>query len=385
MTDEQARQAALDGMGILDTPPDERVDRVVRLAQAIFDVPMVHVSLIDHERQWVKSHVGLGVTEFPRKDSFCDHTVRQDRAIIVGDTRESEVFAQNPYVLGDPHLRFYAGHPLRAQGGEPVGTLCLLDTQPRDFTESQKALLRELALWVQIQLDRAQEIDHAATIQRSIMCPERHPSVPGYTIATAAVAQEQLSGDFYSLTMHEGILRLSLADAMGHGIGAALVAAGVRASLATAPGRSLSQAIAEADRLVEKDVGDTGMFVTAVHAAITPDTGRVELVDAGHGLAFIVCGDGAWTPLRSIGLPLGMGGGTVEEREPVVVHLEPGDSFVCSSDGLLDVLDPADPYGQVERAIRRFGPTQAVREAVRLAQHDNATDDITVMIIRRDR
>ncbi|MGP6174372.1 PP2C family protein-serine/threonine phosphatase [Corynebacterium sp. A21] len=370
-------------MGILDTPPDERVDRVARLAKEMFGVPMVSVSLIDRDRQWRKSEIGLGGSEAPREDSFCDYTVRENRTVIVRDASISTEFAANPFVVGDPHLRFYAAHPLYSPDGFPVGTLCVVDTEPHDFKESQEALLRDLAFWVQTELARDQELDHAKVIKRALR-PHRDPDVPGYTIAAAAVPRGQLSGDFYDLAVHDGVLRVTLADVMGKGAGPALVAAGVRASLRTAPARPLAEAMAEADRLVEDDLGDTGMFVTAVHADIDLDTGRVELVDAGHGLAFIACADGTWRHLRSGGLPLGMGESSLNEREAAVVYLDPGDCFVCFSDGLLDALDPTDPFGQAEQVIRLSGPEGAVREAVRISQDERVTDDITVIAIRRD-
>ncbi|MDP5228521.1 MULTISPECIES: SpoIIE family protein phosphatase [Arthrobacter] len=371
-------------MGILDTPPDERVDRVTRLAKEMFSVPMVSVNLLDNARLWSKSQIGFRGSEMPREYSFCDNTVRQDRTVVIEDVSIDPMFARNPFVLGDPHLRFYAGHPLHAPGGEAIGTLCILDTQPRQFTESQSSLLKDLAFWVQAELSRDQELDHARVIQRA-MSPQRHPSVPGYTLAAGAFSRGKLSGDFYDLMLRGDALRVTLADAMGKGAGPALVAAGVRASLRTAPERSLAAAIAEADLLVEEDMGDMGMFVTAVHADIFPATGRVELIDAGHGLAFIIRADGGRQHLRSYGLPLGMGTGTVEEHERITGRLAPGDTFICCSDGLLDVLDPDDPFGQVERAIRELGPEGTVDEALRLARGERATDDITALVIRRDR
>ncbi|PRI10363.1 PP2C family protein-serine/threonine phosphatase [Leucobacter massiliensis] len=383
MVDEEQRLAALTQLGVLDTPPDERVDRVTRLAKEMFGVPMVSVTLVDRDRQWRKSQIGLGGIEAPREDAFCDYTVRQSRMVVVEDAAADEEFAANPFVAGDPHLRFYAGHPLYAPGGEPVGTLCVIDTVPRRFTPSQGELLRDLASWVQAELSRDEELDHAEIIQRALQ-PHRLPRIPGYEIAAGAAARGRLSGDFYDLVPRDGALRVTLADAMGKGAGPAIVAAGVRASLRTAPGRTLAEAVAGADRLVEEDLGDTGMFVTAVHADIDTRSGGIELVDAGHGLAIIVRADGGWEHLRSAGLPLGMGTGEAAEREPVSAALRPGDCFACSSDGLLDVLDPADPFADFARLVREHGPDGAVRSAIALMRDTRAADDITVVVVRRE-
>lgn len=385
MFDERRRQAALDELHILDTPRDERVDRVARLAKEMFGVPMVSVSLLDHDRQWRKTEIGLGGDEAPRQDSFCDYTVRQDRTVIVEDASLTEIFADNPFVTGDPHLRFYAGHPLHAPGGEPIGTLCVLDTVPHTLSDAQRGLLRDLAFWVQSEIATDAELDHAAVIQ-SALRPHRHPTLPGYTIAGGVASRGRLAGDFYDLSLHEGALRITLADAMGKGTGPALVAASVRASLRTAPERSIADAIAEADRLLEEDLADTAMFVTAVHAELQPESGELQIIDAGHSLAFILREDGSWDHLRSTSLPLGMGMGLEppERREPHLTRLAPGDALVCCSDGLLDVLDPDDPYGHVYRVLTTLGPDGAIREALRLAADDAATDDITVVVVRRD-
>ncbi len=385
MFDERQRQAALDALEILDTPRDERVDRVARLAKEMFGVPMVAVSLIDRDRQWRKTQIGLGADEAPRQDSFCDYTVSQDRPVVIEDAALTDLFGDNPFVIGDPHLRFYAGHPLHAPGGEPIGTLCVLDTEPHTLDDAQLDLLRDLAFWVQSELANDAELDHAAVIQ-SALRPHTHPEVAGYTIAGGSVSRGALAGDFYDLGIVDGALRITLADAMGKGTGPALVAASVRASLRTAPERGLAESIAEIDRLLEEDLGDTAMFVTAVHAELTPETGDLEVIDAGHSLAFILRADGSWEHLRSTSLPLGMGMGLQppEVREPRHSRLEPGDAFVCCSDGLLDVLDPDDPYAHVYRVLSELGPDGAIREAMGLATADTATDDITVVVVRRD-
>ncbi|MGX1932891.1 PP2C family protein-serine/threonine phosphatase [Microbacterium resistens] len=385
MFDERRRQRALEELKVLDTPRDERVDRVARLAQQMFGVPMVSVSLLDRDRQWRKSEIGLGGSEAPRQDSFCDYTVRQDDTVVVEDATATELFSANPFVVGDPHLRFYAGHPLHAPGGEPIGTLCVLDTVPHTFTDAHRDLLRDLAFWVQSELAHDAELDHAAVIQRALG-PQILPVLAGYTVAGGAVARAKLAGDFFDLSLHAGALRITVADAMGKGLGPALLAASVRASLRTAPGRRLVDAIAEIDALLEEHLSETSAFVTAVHAELHPETGELEIVDAGHGLAFIHHPDGSWEHLRSFGLPLGMGSGlaTVEARTARRTRLAPGDSFVCCSDGLLDVLDQEDRFGHVSRTLTSQGPEGAVREALRLAETERATDDVTVVVVRRD-
>ncbi|WP_258934542.1 GAF domain-containing protein [Nesterenkonia pannonica] len=173
--DEASSQRALEQLNILDTLPDERVDRVTRLAQELFDVPMVSVTLLDKDRQWRMSEIGLGGREAGREHAFCDVTVRQPNTLIVEDASQDEHFHDNPFVTGDPHLRFYAGHPLRAPGGEPIGTLCIMDSATRSLDARQRALLQDLAQWVQTEIARRAELDDLELIQRA-QCPGSCPA-----------------------------------------------------------------------------------------------------------------------------------------------------------------------------------------------------------------
>lgn len=142
---ESERLRQLEALGLLDTPPEERFDRITRLAQRLFGVPTALVSLVAAERQWFKSRVGFTATETPRRFSFCGHAILSHRPLVVADTLLDERFHDNPYVTGPPHIRFYAGHPLVVREHSRVGTLCLIDDRPRAFTEEDVALLQDLA------------------------------------------------------------------------------------------------------------------------------------------------------------------------------------------------------------------------------------------------
>ena len=147
--DEAKRLAALRALRILDTPPEERFDRITRIAAELFNVPISVISMIDSNRQWFKSHHGLGVSETPRSISFCGHAILQPEVFHVADATLDPRFADNPLVVGDPKIRFYAGMPLRAPGGEALGTLCLIDSKAREFSDADRALLADLARWAQ--------------------------------------------------------------------------------------------------------------------------------------------------------------------------------------------------------------------------------------------
>ena len=153
-TDENDRLAALHSLAILDTPADERFDRITRLTQRLFDMPIVLVSLVDECRQWFKSAQGLSASETPRDISFCGHAIHAGKVFVVENALADPRFADNPLVTGPPGIRFYAGAPLATAGGFRVGTLCLIDSTPRVFPEADQQMLRDLAHWVEDELGR---------------------------------------------------------------------------------------------------------------------------------------------------------------------------------------------------------------------------------------
>lgn len=143
--DEATRIGTLRALDILDTPAEERFDRLTRLAKRLFGVPIALVSLVDTNRQWFKSCDGLSVTETSREISFCGHAILSDDILLIPDARLDERFSDNPLVVGDPHIRFYAGCPLKAPNGSRLGTLCLIDVVPRSFNDDDLHPLRDLA------------------------------------------------------------------------------------------------------------------------------------------------------------------------------------------------------------------------------------------------
>ena len=150
--DEPARLAALRRLNVLDTPAEAGFDDLTRLAATICGTPVAVVSLVDADRQWFKSCVGLDATETPRDVAFCAHAIRRPELLVVPDATADERFADNPIVTGEPHIRFYAGMPLVIPGGHAVGTLCVIDYTPRTLTPAQTDALRALARQVVAQL-----------------------------------------------------------------------------------------------------------------------------------------------------------------------------------------------------------------------------------------
>jgi hypothetical protein len=152
VTREAMRQHAVDRLGILDTAPEERYDRIVDLARVLFGTHCAAITLIDHERQWHKARVGLEPTEVARSSSFCTVTIQRPEAMVVPDALLDERFRQSPLVVGMPNIRFYAGFPIESPSGERIGALCVFDPNPRPDSAVDVVLLRELALMVQREL-----------------------------------------------------------------------------------------------------------------------------------------------------------------------------------------------------------------------------------------
>jgi GAF domain-containing protein len=143
--DETERLNLLHVLNLLDTKAEPIFDRITRLVAHILKVPIVLISLVDADRQWFKSRVGLEATEITRADSFCAHAIMQTEPMIVEDATQDVRFKDNPLVTGNPNIRFYAGVPLRSSGGLAIGALCVIDSKPRRLSVDETNILIDLA------------------------------------------------------------------------------------------------------------------------------------------------------------------------------------------------------------------------------------------------
>jgi GAF domain-containing protein len=155
---EAARIAALNRYAILDTEPEQCFDDLVILASYVCRTPMAMLSLVDEHRQWFKSKVGVQVRETPREISICSHAIQQDDLFVVQDTLEDPRFRENALVVGEPRIRFYAGAPLISEDGFALGTLCVVDREPRELNEDQKNALKSLGRLALAQMELRQNL-----------------------------------------------------------------------------------------------------------------------------------------------------------------------------------------------------------------------------------
>jgi serine phosphatase RsbU (regulator of sigma subunit) len=383
--DEETRLRALHALGLVGTGAEERFDRITRLAQRLFGMPIAAITLVDRDTQWIKSQVGFPHEHTPRADAFCNVTVADPGTTVIEDATQDPRTAHNPFVQADPHVRFYAGHPLRAGGGEErVGAFCVIDSRPRQLDDRQLAILRELAGWAESELNRSAEIDRAAEVQRALLPRTTSCEVPGWRLSAACWPARSVGGDFVDwYRTDDGGFAVTVGDVMGKGMGAALLMATVRSVMRTA-GRALepAAAIAEAARVLDDDLGRTATMVTLCHARIDPRTGTMLAVDAGHGLALTVKADGTIIrPPAGGNLPLGIMPDErwVQER----IRIDPGDTVIAFSDGLLDLHPGVEETFDDLQAVARRDPDAVIDHIGQLVGTEPLDDDVTVQVIHR--
>lgn len=149
---EADRLRSLRALKIVDTPPEERFDRIVRIATQIFDAPISYISFVEEDRQWFKARKGVCVIGGLRSESFCGHAILDDEPMVIPDAQRDNRFKFNPLVTGEMGIRFYAGAQIKSPEGLKIGTLCLMDTRPRSLSQAEINLLKELALLVEHEL-----------------------------------------------------------------------------------------------------------------------------------------------------------------------------------------------------------------------------------------
>jgi diguanylate cyclase (GGDEF)-like protein/PAS domain S-box-containing protein len=215
---EQQRLAALMCLHILDTPPEERFDRITRVVATHFQVPIAAVNLIDVDRQWSKSAVGGGTSELPRSISFCAHVVATDDAVVMEDTKADLRSCDNPLVTTDPSLRFYAGVPLRSTDGHALGTLCIADHTPRVLDPGELAVLRDFAAWAERELTTVQLSEallHQQEIEHSLRVSEARYAAVIAALAEGVISQSADGSIVTCNASAEKILGLTAEQMMG--------------------------------------------------------------------------------------------------------------------------------------------------------------------------
>ena len=385
-----ARLAALRRTGLMDSPPEDAFDQFTRAAARVMEAPLALVSLVDAERQFFKSVAGpvTGDTgaeqETPLSHSLCRHAIATRGPLVLPDARADPRFSDHPAVTGDAAVRFYAGLPLHAHG-EVVGTLCLIDDKPRDLSEAEDRMLADLAQLLEQEMATDRDRREAQEVQRRLL-PRREVRVPGLQVAGHCEPARTVGGDFYDWQeVAGGRLQVVVADVMGKGLVAAVIAAAVRTLMrSTSPYNTLADSVTRTGIDTLDDLDDVGTFVTMFAARIDPTSGALDYVDAGHGLALLLQPDGEVRRLHSAGLPLGAVPGEHWTADSEV--LAPGETLLMVSDGVLDAFHDLDEALAAARELAALGGDAhaVVRRVTARVAELTTSDDITVVAVRRE-
>lgn len=356
--DEERRIAAVRRYDILDSPPDGAFERITALAARLFQVPIAIVSIVDSDRIWFKSHHGLAVEEIGRDPGLCASAILSDQPWLVTDAITDPRTLANPLVAGEFGLRFYAGVPLRTSDGYGLGTLCVIDKEPREVSAAEVASLEDLAAVVMdemelrlsalrtlsLETEMRQRAEHiASTLQESLL-PPSVPTIEGVDIATRyhVAKRDQVGGDFFDVVPTDNGVAIILGDACGKGALAAADAGTARWTLHTLLSEDPDPAHA-LERLNEilyrqKSGKTPERYVTTLAVALEHAAGGLSMRVAvgGHPAPVIRRVGGTVETVGTTGPIVGWQQGSVYPTTEVA--LASGDLVVMCSDGLLDAL-----------------------------------------------
>jgi sigma-B regulation protein RsbU (phosphoserine phosphatase) len=362
---EQARLAAVRRYEIFDTPPDGAFDRVAALAARMLRVPIATITLVDEDRIWFKACHGLdGAREIPREPGLCASAILSDDVHVVTDARTDPRTLDNSLVRGSLGLQFYAAAPLVTPDGYRLGTINVIDREPRQISDDEVATLRDLAAVVvdemevrraaldkvrderqlrdQAQRDK-QRVERVARTLTQTLVPPRLPQVPGLEVAShhRPASADNIGGDFYDLfPVADGCWGLFIGDVCGKGVEGASLTALARHTLRAAAivDRDPATVLGDLDAMIRLDRtdGDPVRFCTAIYAEVQPlkDGVRLTLANGGHPPVYLLRRDGEIETVSRTG-PL-IGCLPDAEFNTVTVTLAPGDTIFFSTDGLSD-------------------------------------------------
>jgi sigma-B regulation protein RsbU (phosphoserine phosphatase) len=412
--DDRDRLEALYSLRLLDTPQEERFDAVTLLAARLFGVPIAFVSLVDRDRQWFKAKVGIDVCESSRHASFCAHAILQDEPLIIPNTLRDPRFADNPFVAGEPFLRFYAGQPLRAPKGQKVGTLCIADTKPHDFSASELDLLRQLGTMVERELRMSDLIDAQSellVVQKELLSTQRRldeelraaaeyvtsqfpvPLREPLAIDWKFVPSAQVGGDGLGYhALDETRFAVYLLDVCGHGVAPALMSISLLSWLRSEARGGIDFADPAAVlAALNRDFpmsrhGDR--FFTMWYGVLDVASGRLVYSSAGHPPAIVLQAGGGLRRLGRSGIPVGcLSSATYENLE---AQLGAEEILYVFSDGAFELRRGDWSLEDLEARLARHGAAPGALDAI-LAELRGATgeagfsDDVTMLRVRRSR
>ncbi len=405
---ESERLRAVRRYDVLDTPPDGAFDRVTKLAARQFRVPISIVSIVDTDRIWFKSHHGVDVEEIGRDPGLCASAILGDEPWVVENAETDPRTMANPLVAGELGLRFYAGAPLTTHDGFNLGTLCVIDDAPREFSAEDAEMLEELAGVVMDELElrlqarrtvsqelalREQAERTARQLQASLLPPEL-PQVDGVERAALYVPADMavVGGDFYDMFLVGETCVLAVGDVSGKDAAAAAVTGLARHAIRSAAqwAHEPGEVLANLNRTMLLDVGDRDIatFCTVLLAfAEGKGSGfRLRLACAGHPAPLLIDATGRSTEIAVEGPPAGWFEDAVFGE--IELELEPGASLVMYTDGLSEARRDGQLLGieAVRGALAGAagsadGMLKILRDLI-TAPEVSVSDDVAVLAFR---
>ncbi len=357
--DEEQRLVELDQLQLLYTTPEQVFDRITSQLADIFRVPLATMSLIDRDHQFAKSSSGLPepLHIIPRNLSICGHVVGNNDMLVIEDLAADPRFNDNPLIV-QSGLRFYAGAPLRTDSGRPIGSLCIIDTKPRQLSHAEIRLLKLVAEGLMTEVKLRQVSRHLAErnhlIERSMiearhvqrfLLPPSQQTGPGFAFYHTYHPIDQIGGDFTDMRHRDdGLVLILLADVSGHGPSAALTSAMAKTSFlrsaasATQPQELLTAMNRDLTGLVE-----SGRFITAAAVVFDPSRQTAQLSWAGHPHPLLFRNHDAQLLHLPSDLPL-----LIDENktytQSLSLSLRPGDRLLLYTDGATDVTNPQGAF-----------------------------------------
>lgn len=362
---EAERLAEVRALQILDTSQEERFDRITQLCTQIFKLPMAYVSIVDANRQWFKSKQGVSACETARDISFCGHAILQNDMLVVPDAKKDSRFADNPLVTGEPFIQFYAGQSLKGPNGFNVGTLCIGDKKPREFSESEKQVLFQLAQLIEnelhlvdmIKLQRdfiltkeqllesrkklSQEVEEAKQYVKSLLpAPLEKP----LRVDWRFIPSSELGGDAFGYDwLDASRFIFYLLDVTGHGVGAALLATSVLSVLRSRASFNINFAnpkeVITALNKMFPMLDHNNRYFSMWYGVYDLQKRTLEYTCAGHPPALLItCEKSGAKKLRQ----LNRGGAVVGAFEPFdyeseIVPIESATDLLVFSDGAYEI------------------------------------------------
>jgi hypothetical protein len=380
-----ARAAVISTLDVLRGGPDERFDRVTRAAREAFEAPVGRLNIVDATHVRALSPVGPnGMRDVTTiSNTFCGTTIQSTEMLVVEDARLDPRFANLNIVRSNDGVRFYAGVPLSTPGGTIIGTLSVMDSRPRRIDAERLSLLAELGRWAERVLGEGHRSHDFTSI---IKAARPDPlELPGWHLASQSVGGHDMEGGFADWSRNGDSVAITVADVLGDGHGAAVLAASVRSAIRARADRPALEAVEGTDAQLADELSRAASHVALFHARFDLTSGALDWVDAGLGVAVLGRADGSSEVLRTRDLPIGLQPTDLPRSSGTTV-IRPGDSVLVASPGLLRLhdgtLNTLDVASKWVHGVTDFDPFFA--EIDRQSARRGVLEGITAIVVARD-